>query len=428
MSPKPKPEEEPVWLNFTIEPTEKARWKVYAKKKGIPLATFIKMEVNKIVNEEFEAPLKNLLAFNKDIFGVVIVQDNLQILYKHGEIESENDSIELSKNWRLYTPVRRFRYLDEPMLIIQCSDERLVIKSSPNSVKGAITIIGYRTGNNVKFLARVKADGNAIVALADLQRVAAEMFPPQPRPVEKGMLEKALPEFYQERSQLQTIDMLRGIPLVAQEQAALEEIERAIGKPIPAIPPFQNGDVTRPNPQFDSTPLMYLAIDGHVVMLRLDRCNLKRIPQDITRFGELQYLSMNDNQIPEIPELLADLSTLKVLSLINNKIAGLPESIWNLQNIEEFTLAGNPITEIPGEDPARTVPEARLRTLRNLVEGNMLTLLNQLKAMQNEMMYHSSNPPNLELVNILATFLKRIKQEIPEDVLHTYVFHRLSGD
>jgi hypothetical protein len=439
MSPKPKPDEDPVWLNFTIEPTEKARWKVYAKKKGIPLATLIKMEVNKIVDVEFEAPLKSLLDFNKDIIGVAIFQDNLQLLYRYGVIESEDDIRSISEKWiKFYFhvnfqdhptfPARRFHYLEEAMLIIQCSDERLVLKSSPNGAKGAITIVGYRMENNIKFLARIKADGNAIVALADIQRVAAQMFPPQPRPVEKGVLEKSLPDFYQARSQLQTIELLRRVPLVPQEQAALKEIEQLVGKPVPAIPPFKNGDTTQPNPQFDSTPFIYFAIDGHVVMLRLDRCNLNEFPQNIARFIELQYLSMNDNHISEIPDLLAGLPALRVLALVNNRIATLPESIWNMQNLQELVLAGNPITEVSKMNPNADVPEARLNMVRNLVEGNLLAFLNQLNAIQNDLKYHSNSPANLEIVAIICQFLKRIKQAFPEDVVHSYVFQRLSGD
>nr|MDO8113336.1 hypothetical protein [Candidatus Sigynarchaeota archaeon] len=261
MSPKPKPEEDPVWLNFTIEPTEKARWKVYAMIRGIPLATFIKMEINKIVDAEFEASLKSLLDFNKDILGVMIFQDNLQLLHRQGEIESENGMRMISQIWRKFNrPLWSCRYLQEKMLIIQMLDDRLVLKSKPDGANGGLTIIGYRMENNYKFLARVKANGNSIVALADLQRVAYKMFPPQPRLVEKGMLEKILPEFYQGKSQLQAIDLLRRIPLVPQEQTALKELEQFIGKPIPAIPPFQDGDITRSNPQFDSVPLIYFAI------------------------------------------------------------------------------------------------------------------------------------------------------------------------
>nr|MDO8114406.1 hypothetical protein [Candidatus Sigynarchaeota archaeon] len=169
------------------------------------------------------------------------------------------------------------------------------------------------------------------------------------------------------------------------------------------------------------------AIDGHVVMLRLEKCNIKEIPPCISRFVEMQYLNVNDNSISEIPDFLANLFALKVLALINNRIAALPESIWNVQNLEELIIAGNPVTEISRINPIIDVPPGRLRTLKNLMEGNLLDFLRQLKVLQNDLMNHSNDPINLELVAIIGQFLSRIKQEFPEDVVHTFVSRSLSG-
>ncbi len=66
------------------------------------------------------------------------------------------------------------------------------------------------------------------------------------------------------------------------------------------------------------------------------------------------------------------------------------------------------MTEVPGGDLIINVPEACTRTLRNVVEGNLLAFLDQPKMMKKEMAYHSSSPSNLERVIIIARFVKRI--------------------
>jgi hypothetical protein len=99
-----------------------------------------------------------------------------------------------------------------------------------------------------------------------------------------------------------------------------------------------------------------------------------------------------------------------------------------MQNLEELTVAGNPIAEVSRDNQRRDVPEARLTTLRNIVEGNLLVFLNQLKATQNDLKYHFNSPANVELTAIISEFLKRIKQEFSEEVVQSYVFQRLSGD
>ena len=74
MSPKPKPEEKPVWVNFTLLPTEKERWKVFAQKEGCPLATFIKKEINQVVDEYFKKIVVNLKEFNGNIVELAVIK------------------------------------------------------------------------------------------------------------------------------------------------------------------------------------------------------------------------------------------------------------------------------------------------------------------------------------------------------------------
>jgi hypothetical protein len=429
MSPKQKPTEEPVWLNFTISPTEKARWKTYAKKKGIPLATIIKMELNKTVDAEFEIPLQNLLEFNPDIIGVMIFQKNNKILYRIGEIESEEDMQHVSEMWKPYAPGRRrILYLEEEMQIIQRNFDRLVLKSSEGQ-KGSLSIIGYRSQKEMNFLARIKADGNALVAVADLQRTADKMFPSQQYRSEKEfkektIFEKSIPDFYQGKAQLESIDLLRRIPLVSEEQTVIEEIQQIIGKAIPFISPFEEGNITKSNPKFETTLVMGFALDGHIVSLRLDKCNLTQIPPCISKLKELQYLSLNNNQISEIPEFLPACESLVSLLLINNQLKELPESIWDVPNLEELVIAGNPLTEIIKIHPEINVPMARLVKLKNFAENNLFDFIAEMNKFSEEYGNYANNSAHHEMVAIMAELLKKIKFEYSETLIHTFIFNQ----
>ena len=98
MTPKPKPKEEPVPINFRISPKEKEAWQNHAKKLGMPLATFLKREINKIVFENlinYEEIIKSLLQFNIEITSAIVFIEQTKIAYK-------------TENWRFIPELNQF--------------------------------------------------------------------------------------------------------------------------------------------------------------------------------------------------------------------------------------------------------------------------------------------------------------------------------
>jgi hypothetical protein len=428
MSPKEKPEEVPVWYNFTISPSEKARWKAYAKKKGIPLATLIKKEVNKIINAEYHDPLQNLLNFNKDFLGVIVFQDIIHSFYKIGEIESEEDFREISRRWKPYGSRKNFEYLKQPLVVIQNNHDRLILKSKSENQECILSIIGFQLWNNMKFFARVNADGNTLVAMADLQRIASKMFPANPISEDLGILAKILPEIIQVRTQMETIEILRKIPLNQEEQVVLTKLEQRIGKPIPAIPPFFEGDIKKSNPMFETTSVMYFAVDGHICQLRMDKCNLKEIPPELAELAKLRYLTLNNNEISTIPDFLSNLESLEVLSINNNKINNLTEIVYEIPNLKELYLAGNPIAEIPRKNIEIKIPLARLTYLNMIWENNIFEFLNRIINPSSSAQYTINSNIIDELKYILKEFLVRLNQEIAEEKIDIFIHFYLAGN
>jgi hypothetical protein len=255
------------------------------------------------------------------------------------------------------------------------------------------------------------------------------MFPPENRyeTEKKSILEKSLPAEFHEKSHLKLIEVLRRIPLVPQEKTALNALEKIIGKPIPAISPFQNGNITQTNPLFDSTSPMYFAIDGHIINFRLDKCNLKEIPLEIAQFSELQFLNLNDNAISLIPNFLTELNELQILMLINNQISEFHESIWSCSNLKELMVAGNPITDIPRIKPNVEIPFVRINTLKNFLDENLIEFRKQIDSYMNNFNYWIDNDITIELVAVLCQIIKRFRWDIDEKVIRNFVYNRLGG-
>ena len=194
MTPKPKPEEEPVPINFRISPAEKTAWKKHAKKLGIPLATFLKREINKVVFGnliDYEGIITSLLEFNTDITAVIVVSEQGKIAYETENwgsihdlehlIQMWGDTVEKSnpKNVKMYGII-----LNVPSAItlngmkfstIQFSDKFLILKSNDKSSY----LLGARKQAAV-LLAKVLYEANTKHALFDVQRTIEKMFPMDP--------------------------------------------------------------------------------------------------------------------------------------------------------------------------------------------------------------------------------------------------------
>ena len=79
----------------------------------------------------------------------------------------------------------------------------------------------------------------------------------------------------------------------------------------------------------------------------VNRVKLTKLPEDIDKLTELEYLYATDNLFTELPDSITTLSKLKVLSLPYNSILALPENIGDLNSLETFQIHENKLTELP---------------------------------------------------------------------------------
>ena len=135
-------------------------------------------------------------------------------------------------------------------------------------------------------------------------------------------------------------------------------------------------------------------------------------------------MSLNNNQISEIPEFLTACESLVSLLLINNQLQELPESIWDIPNLEELVIAGNPMTEIVKIHPEINVPMARLVKFKNFAENNLFEFIAQMNKYSEEFGNYVNNSAHHEMVAIMAEFLKKIKFDYSETLIHTFIFNQ----
>lgn len=86
-----------------------------------------------------------------------------------------------------------------------------------------------------------------------------------------------------------------------------------------------------------------------VIKLDLENNGMKRLPPEIGRFRNLQYLNISRNQLSELPRELANLQKLQVLNASFNQIDFLPPEIGSLQNLKQLNVARNLLKKLPPE-------------------------------------------------------------------------------
>jgi len=80
------------------------------------------------------------------------------------------------------------------------------------------------------------------------------------------------------------------------------------------------------------------------------RCGLRKIPKELENFKNLQYLTLDINDLSDENFILLEkLPNLKLISLSRCNIAIFPLKILNLRKIEEIDLTHNLITKVPYE-------------------------------------------------------------------------------
>lgn len=86
-----------------------------------------------------------------------------------------------------------------------------------------------------------------------------------------------------------------------------------------------------------------------VVKLDLQNNGMKKLPPEIGRFRNLQYLNVSRNQLSELPREIGNLTRLQVLNASGNQIDILPPEISRLQSLKQLNLATNLLKKLPPE-------------------------------------------------------------------------------
>ncbi len=84
-----------------------------------------------------------------------------------------------------------------------------------------------------------------------------------------------------------------------------------------------------------------------VIKLELRRHHLKKFPEEILKFTNLQYLDLAKNNIEDVPHEIGELKNLQYLSLSKNNLQDLPVEIGQLTNLYYLNLNQNKIGTLP---------------------------------------------------------------------------------
>lgn len=84
-----------------------------------------------------------------------------------------------------------------------------------------------------------------------------------------------------------------------------------------------------------------------VTKLDLSSQDLSEVPEEITKFYNLQYLSVQNNQIKSLPTFIKKLQKLEILDLDSNYFARLPAELGDLTNLQELSMDNNELKSLP---------------------------------------------------------------------------------
>jgi Leucine-rich repeat (LRR) protein len=82
--------------------------------------------------------------------------------------------------------------------------------------------------------------------------------------------------------------------------------------------------------------------------LKLDRTDIKEIPEELSRLGKLEHLSVKNNEIEKIYGI-DQLSSLRSLNIRRNnlKTSGVPNELFNLFELTTLDLSHNKMKDVP---------------------------------------------------------------------------------
>lgn len=82
--------------------------------------------------------------------------------------------------------------------------------------------------------------------------------------------------------------------------------------------------------------------------IKIKNCNLGRIPPDIGKLTNLEFLYLDHNQLDSLPSTIGNLQNLKHFYIGKNSLKRLPEEIAQLDNLIELYLVNSgPLLTIP---------------------------------------------------------------------------------
>ncbi|KKM87872.1 hypothetical protein LCGC14_1264540 [marine sediment metagenome] len=87
--------------------------------------------------------------------------------------------------------------------------------------------------------------------------------------------------------------------------------------------------------------------DTHIIGLRIFKEDVKKIPENVADFKELEYLVLSHNYSEYLPESIGKLKKLEFLDLSTNNFTKVPESYRNLNSLKFLDLYRNKFKEIP---------------------------------------------------------------------------------
>ena len=130
--------------------------------------------------------------------------------------------------------------------------------------------------------------------------------------------------------------------------------DQIINYKVGKIPCFRRLDITR-DEQFEISSIGLEQLYKNVELKRcyiikyvnLQCCNLKRVPEELFDFKNIECLNLSFNYLKKIPDEIGCFNKLKKLNLKYNKLNYLPESLAQLSNLKSLNIHKNNIKKIP---------------------------------------------------------------------------------
>jgi len=142
-----------------------------------------------------------------------------------------------------------------------------------------------------------------------------------------------------------------GMKLAEAECHALEDIERAIKRPVPGYGTLSEYEaVFRIQWREGQEPcpwLGFVAAGGHVTYLTLKCQELPALPESIGNLQNLEVLNVVYNRLDALPKSIGTLGALRELFFDHNQIAALPNNIGALRSLRSLSISENNLTELP---------------------------------------------------------------------------------